>query len=74
MTRAETIAHNDGVMAMIDLANAAAQALEERITEAPTRFNFAIGALRGVAEEGKALLKPLAVVGEPTVRVQGGEP
>jgi hypothetical protein len=66
MTRNEMLAHNAGVLAVLALAIRSAQALESRLTEKPTRFNFAIGALQALAGEGASLLLPIPP--------RGGEP
>ena len=58
MNQAEMIAFNAGVAAVLALAKRTADALAPKITSKPTRFNFAIAALDGVAEEGRALLLP----------------
>ena len=59
MTPREIVAYNAGVAAVLDLARATSAALAPRLVEMPTRFNFAMGALDGIAEEGRALLIPL---------------
>lgn len=58
MTAAEIDAYNAGVAAVLDLAKATSAALVPRLAERPTRFNFAIGALDGLADVGRALLLP----------------
>lgn len=50
MTRNEIIAYNAGVADLTAIAEAAADVLRARITDAPTRFNFAISALEGIVE------------------------
>ena len=61
MTKGEIAAFNLGVQTMIDLATASAEALKERLAERPTRYNFSIGALEGLAEAGSNLIQnPLA--------------
>ena len=61
MTPAETRAYNAGVAAVLDLAAVTSDALAPRLTRQPTRINFAMGALDGLAEEGRALLLPVPV-------------
>ena len=56
MTAAEVRAYNAGVAAVIALARATSGRLALRLTEKPTRFNFAVGALDSLAEEGAALM------------------
>ncbi len=58
MTRNEAQAFNAGVCAVLDLARRSADALEAKLIERPTRYNFAVGALHGLAEEGVVLLLP----------------
>ncbi len=58
MTRNEAQAYNAGIRAVLDLARRSADALEAKLIERPTRYNFAIGALHGLAEEGAVLLLP----------------
>ena len=65
MTTTEAKAYRTGIQAMIDLATAAAEALKSRITEKPTRFNFAIAALEALADEG-ALMMTQAEAAEPS--------
>ncbi len=60
MTRNEAQAYNAGVRVVLDLARRSADALQAKLIERPTRYNFAIGALDGLAEEGAALLLPEA--------------
>lgn len=59
MTHAEILAYNAGVADLAAIAEAAADALRTRITEAPTRFNFAIAALDGIVEAAGDLKLPL---------------
>ena len=60
MTRAEIIAYNAGLATAIALATASAAALRLRLSERPTRFNYAVGALEGFVEAATDLvLKPL---------------
>ena len=59
MTRNEILSYNAGVNALAQIATASADALNERITVAPTRYGFAIGALEGIAEAAHNLLQPL---------------
>jgi len=53
----EISAFNAGVRAVLDLAARTAASIDAITVLRPTRFNFAAEALRGLAEEGKALLK-----------------
>jgi len=57
MTPAEITAFNSGVLTVLKLASSTADAMESLTILKPTRFNFAAEALRGLAEEGAALLK-----------------
>jgi len=59
MTPAEIAAFNSGVLTVLKLASSTAEAMESLTVLKPTRFNFAAEALRGLAEEGWALLKGL---------------
>ena len=59
MTRAEALAYNAGVHAVLDLAARSAAAVEPLIATKPTRLNFAHGALVALAVEGQVLLKNL---------------
>lgn len=59
MTKAEAVAYNAGVAAVAAIAAASADVLRARITEAPTRFNFAIGALEGIVEAANELMLPV---------------
>ena len=59
MNNAEIAAYNAGVAAVLALAKRSADALAPKITQRPTRYNFAIAALDAVAEEGRALLFPV---------------
>ena len=59
MTSAEIAAYNAGVTAVLDLARASTDALLPKLKTQPTRINFAIGVLDGIADEGRALLIPL---------------
>ncbi len=66
MNQAEIIAYKKGVEAVLTPARATSAALEPRLTRMPTRINFAIGALEGLAEEGRALfLLPALDVSSP---------
>ncbi len=58
LTRNEVKAYNAGVRAVLDLARRSADALEAKLVERPTRYNFAVGALHGLAEEGAAMMLP----------------
>jgi len=55
-TPAEIDAYNAGVHAVLDLASRSAASIDAIVVLKPTRFNFAAEALRGLAEEGRALL------------------
>ena len=70
MTPAEIVAYNRGVEAVLALARATSVALAPRLSKQPTRINFAMGALDGLAEEGRALLMLIpphgATPAEPT--------
>jgi len=57
MTPAEIAAFNSGVLTVLKLAEHSADAMDKITVLRPTRFNFAAEALRGLAEEGRALLK-----------------
>ena len=59
MTRREAEAFNAGVSAVLALARATLDRLPQHVVDKPTRYNFAIGALDGLAEEGAQLLKPV---------------
>jgi len=56
-TPAEIEAFNSGVLTVLKLAEHSAAAMDKITVLKPTRFNFAAEALRGLAEEGLALLK-----------------
>lgn len=56
MTRNEILAYNAGVSAVLALALRCSQTIEPKLTTKPTRYNFAIGALNALADEGHALL------------------
>ena len=58
MTEPEILAHNRGVMALAAVAAACAEVLRGRLTEAPTRFSFAIAALEGIVEAADHLTRP----------------
>ncbi len=60
MTRRETEAFNHGVLAVLALAQASADAMTARLVEKPTRFNFAASALQALADEGRTLLLAVA--------------
>ena len=53
------MAFNKGVAAVIALAGRAARAMEPKLIEKPTRYNFAHAALMAIVEESAALLIPL---------------
>ncbi len=55
MTRNEPLAYNAGVSAVLALALQCSKSIEPKLVEKPTRFNFAIGALTALADEGRAL-------------------
>jgi len=57
MTPNEIAAFNSGVLTVLKLASSTAETMESLMVLKPTRFNFAAEALRGLAEEGRALLK-----------------
>ena len=59
MTRAEIVAFNRGLAAIANVAAASAAVLRARLVEAPTRFNFAIGALEGIIGAAADLTLPL---------------
>ncbi len=58
MTRAEAAAFNQGVAAAVDLAERSAVALQAKLVDKPTRYSFAIEALKAVAEGSLALMVP----------------
>ena len=60
MTPAEIRAFNTGVEAVLALACVTSAALALKLSKMPTRINFAMGALAGLAEEGRALLLPIS--------------
>ena len=71
MTRAEIAAFNAGVAAVIDMAQAAADAMAAKLVEKPTRYPFAAEALQAIADEACVLLKPLSIASEiPTLRME----
>ena len=59
MTRAETAAFNQGVAAVIDLAERSAAVLQAKLVDKPTRYSFAIEALAAVADASLALMMPV---------------
>ena len=71
MTAAEIRAFNAGVAAVLALAQASADAVTAKLVEKPTRFNFAVGALASLADEGRALLISPAPAAPSTVH-RGG--
>jgi len=56
-TQAEVDAFDAGGRAVLDLSARTAASIEAITVLRPTRFNFAVEALRGLAEEGRVLLK-----------------
>ena len=59
MTRSEREAFNRGVATVIALADQSARAMELKLIEKPTRYNFAHAALMAIVEESAALIIPL---------------
>ena len=59
MTRSEQLAFNEGVATVIALAGQAARAMEPKLIEKPTRYNFAHAALMAIVEEAVALMMPV---------------
>ena len=59
MTRSEREAFNRGVATVIALADQSARAMELKLIEKPTRYNFAHAALMAIVEEAAALMIPL---------------
>ena len=57
VTRREAEAFNAGVSAVLALARATSDRLALQLVDKPTRYNFAMGALDGLAEEGAQLLQ-----------------
>ena len=59
MTRREAEAFNAGASAILALARATSDRLALQVVDKPTRYNFAMGAFDGLADEGATLLLPV---------------
>ena len=68
MTRAEAVAFNAGVQAVLAIAARTAEAIS-RTTQRRVHEEFAVAALEELAEAGKALLLPV----EPVAPAPDGE-